>query len=143
MEQRTEKPVGEGLFEENLIKAINCKVIPVGAYMMNVCNFKRKELDQDDTGIKKILRENNMHGKQCSDDQLHLRRKLGGKTTKRKTKPKRRMERSMEKNKNLMKEKSKDKKMQSEAYEKLDEESQGWLQCNIEPKKVTHKKLIK
>ena len=111
MEHRTEKPVGEGLFEENLINAINCKVIPVGAYMMNVCNFKRKELDQDDTGIKKILRENNMHGKQCSDDQLHLRRKLGGKTTKRKTKPKRRMERSMEKNKTLMKEKSKNCKL--------------------------------
>ena len=26
--------------------------------------------------------------------------------------------------------------MQSEVYEKLDEESDRWLQCNIEPKKV-------
>ena len=32
--------------------------------------------------------------------------------------------------------KYKDKKMQSEVYEKLDEESHRWLQCNIEPKKV-------
>ena len=60
------------------------------------------------------------------------------------------MERSMEQGawkgawKRLMKGKSencklkkyKDKKMQSEVYEKLDEESHIWLQCNIKPKKV-------
>ena len=35
----------------------------VAAYMMNVSNFSEIELDQLDKGIKKILRENNMHGK--------------------------------------------------------------------------------
>ena len=33
--------------------------------------------------------------------------------------------------------KYKDKTKQSEVYEKLDEETSRWLQCNIEPKKVT------
>ena len=45
---------------------------------MNLCNFRGKELDQLDKGIKKILRENNMHEKQCNDERLYLRRELGG-----------------------------------------------------------------
>ena len=45
-----------------MVKAINCRVIPVAAYMLNVCNFTGKELAQLDEGIKKILREHNMHG---------------------------------------------------------------------------------
>ena len=57
---------------------MNCRVIPVTAYMMNVCNFTGKELGQFDKGIKNILRENNMHGKQCSDERLCLRRDLEG-----------------------------------------------------------------
>ena len=78
MEQRTRTLVGEGLYDKNLVKAINCRVIPVSAYMMNICNFTGKELDQLDQGIKKILRENKMHGKQCSDERSNLRRELGG-----------------------------------------------------------------
>ena len=52
MEQRTRKPVGEGLYDKNLVKAMNCRVIEVAAYMMNVHNFTGKELDQLDKGIK-------------------------------------------------------------------------------------------
>ena len=52
-------------------------MIPVAAYTMIVCNFTGKQLDQLDKGIKMILRENNMHGKQYSDKRLYLRRKLG------------------------------------------------------------------
>ena len=63
IEQRTRKLAGEGLYDKNLVKTINCRVTPVAAYMMNVCNFTGKELDQLDKGIKKILRENNMHDK--------------------------------------------------------------------------------
>ena len=75
MEQRTRKLVGEGLYDKNLIKAINYRVIPVAAYMMNACNLIGKELDQLDKRIK-ILRENSIQGKQCSDERLHLRREL-------------------------------------------------------------------
>ena len=40
------------------------------------------------------------------------------------------------KSENCKLKKYKDKKMQSELYEKLDEENHRWLQCNIELKKV-------
>ena len=33
---------------KNLVKARNCGVISVAAYMMNICNFRGKELDQLD-----------------------------------------------------------------------------------------------
>ena len=61
MEQRTGKLQKSG-------KMINCRVIPVAAYMMNVCNFTGKELHQFDKGIKTVVTEHSMHGKQCSDD---------------------------------------------------------------------------
>ena len=48
MEQRTRKLVGEGLYDKNLVQAINYRVIPVAAYMMNACNLIGKELDQLD-----------------------------------------------------------------------------------------------
>ena len=208
IEQRTRKIVGEGLYEKNLVKVINCRVISVVAYMMNVCNFTGKELDQLDKGIIKIFRENNMHGKQCSDEKLYLRRELGGRglkslknvyaetklrvacymtfssslwikeTWKREVNLKgksikkeaeealkeinvnvefredgvwlerqqlegkwkgiwKTLKHLMEvKSENCKLKKYKDKKMQCEVYEKLDEESHRWLQCNIEPKKV-------
>ena len=78
IEQRTRKVVGEELHDKNLVKAINYRVIPVAAYITNVCNFTGKELDKIDKGIKKILRENNIHRKQCSDERLYIRTKLGG-----------------------------------------------------------------
>ena len=53
-------------------------MIPVAAYVINVCNFTGKELDQPDKGIKKILKENHMYGKQCSDERLYLRKEPPG-----------------------------------------------------------------
>ena len=46
--------------------------------MMNTCNATGKELGHLDKEIKKILRETNMHDKQCSDERLYLRRELAG-----------------------------------------------------------------
>ena len=80
MEKRTRKLVGGGLYDKTMVKAINCRVIL--ADMMNVCTFTGKELDQLDKGIKKISRESNMHGEQCSDERLYLRRELGGRRIK-------------------------------------------------------------
>ena len=37
VKQRTQQLVELGLYERNLIKAINCRVIPVAMYIMNVC----------------------------------------------------------------------------------------------------------
>ena len=35
MNQRTRKPFGEGLYDKNPVKVINCRVILVAAYMTN------------------------------------------------------------------------------------------------------------
>ena len=82
IEQRTRKLVEEGLYDKNLLKAMSCRVIPVAACMTNIHNFTGKELDQLDKGIKQILRESYMHGKQCCHERLYLRRELGGRGTK-------------------------------------------------------------
>lgn len=62
-EQGTRKLVAEGSYDKNLVKAINCRVIQAADYMVKVRNFTGKLLDQLHKRIKKILRENNMHGK--------------------------------------------------------------------------------
>ena len=77
VEQRTNKLVAEGLYDKNMVKAINCRVIPVASYEMNVCNLTGKDLENLDRGIEKILRENYMHGRQSSDERLYLKRQLG------------------------------------------------------------------
>ena len=66
------------LYDKNLIKAISCRVIPAVVYVMNVWRFTKTDLDKLDKIIKRILRENHMHGKQGSDERLYLRRKIGG-----------------------------------------------------------------
>ena len=38
----------KGYMTKNLVKARNCGVISVAAYMMSICNFRGKELDQLD-----------------------------------------------------------------------------------------------
>ena len=66
------------LYDKNLIKAINSRVIPVVSYVMNVCKFSKTHLDSLDGIIKKILRENMMHGRQSSNERLYLKRENGG-----------------------------------------------------------------
>ena len=56
------------LYDKNLIRAINNKVVPVAAYPMNVCNFSEVELKGLDQMIKTELRSNNMLGRQSSED---------------------------------------------------------------------------
>ena len=50
---------------KDLIKAINRTVIPVAGYVMNVCTFTKQKLDELDKAIKKILRDNKIHGRQA------------------------------------------------------------------------------
>ena len=76
MNQRTRKPFGEGLYDKNPVKVINCRVILVAAYMTNLYNFTGEALDQPDKETEKILRENNTHGNQCSDEGLISERNL-------------------------------------------------------------------
>ena len=66
------------LNDENLTKAINIKVIPVAAYVMNICKFNVSELKQLDQIIKRKLRGRSMLGRQASDERLYLKREKGG-----------------------------------------------------------------
>ena len=66
------------LNDENLIQAINSKVIPVAAYPMNVCKMTKGELNELDQIVKRELRKNNMLGRQASDERLYLKRDQGG-----------------------------------------------------------------
>ena len=78
MEKRMKTLTTTELYERNLIKAINTRVIPVASYVMNVCDFNKKQLDDFDKLIKKELRDKGMHGKQASDERLYLKCQDGG-----------------------------------------------------------------
>ena len=66
------------LNDENLIKAINIKVIPVAAYVMNICKFNVSELKELNQIIKRKLRGRSMLERQASDERLYLKREKGG-----------------------------------------------------------------
>ena len=66
------------LNDENLIQAINSKVIPVAAHPMNVCKMTKGELNELDQIVKRELRKSNMLGNQASDERLYLKRDQGG-----------------------------------------------------------------
>ena len=61
------------LNDENLITAINSKVIPVAAHTINICRFTKTELSELDQIIKRELRDKSMLGRQSSDERLYLK----------------------------------------------------------------------
>ena len=63
---------------KNLRTAINCRVILVATYTMNVCQFTRKELYNLDLLVKDILRKRGMLDRQASDERLCLKRQDAG-----------------------------------------------------------------
>ena len=78
MENRMKELVKQELYDKNLFKAINSRVIPVAAYLINLCTFTKKQLEQLDKIIKKILRDNSMHERQGSDERLYMRKENRG-----------------------------------------------------------------
>ena len=66
------------LNDENLMKAINSRVIPAADYVMNVCNLRKGDLDELDMTVKSVLRREGFHGRQSSDERLYLKRNEGG-----------------------------------------------------------------
>ena len=77
-EKRTNDLIQQDLYDENRIKAINKTVIPVAGSVMNVCSLTKQKLDELDKAIKKILKDNKMHGRQVSEERLYMRRENGG-----------------------------------------------------------------
>ena len=66
------------LNDQSLMNAINCRVIPVAGYVMNVCNLGKSELDELDNIVKSALRREGFHGRQSSDERLFTNRREGG-----------------------------------------------------------------
>ena len=66
------------LNDQNLMKAINSRVIPVAGYVMNVCHLGKNELDELDKLVKNVLRREGFHGRQSSDKRLYTKRTEGG-----------------------------------------------------------------
>ena len=78
MEKRGKMLTELELYDRNMIKAINCRVIPVAGYPMNVCKFSKEDLRELDMILKKELRLKNMLGRQSSDERLYMKRQVGG-----------------------------------------------------------------
>ena len=53
MDKRIKSLASTELYERNLIKAINTRVVPVASFVMNVCDFNQKQIDDLDKLIKK------------------------------------------------------------------------------------------
>ena len=52
LEKNTDILVKLDLYDKNLIKAINKTFIPVAEYVMNICTFTKRKLDELDIIIK-------------------------------------------------------------------------------------------
>ena len=66
------------LNDQNLMLAINSRVIPVAGYVMNVCHLGKNDLDELDKLVKNVLRREGFHGRQSSDERLYTKRTEGG-----------------------------------------------------------------
>ncbi len=78
MKKRMESLTNLELYDKNFVRAVNCRVIPVAGYAMNICRFSKAELEELDMIVKRILREKKMHGRHASDERLYLPRCKGG-----------------------------------------------------------------
>ena len=58
------------LYDKNLVKAMNTRVIPLGGYVMNVRRFHKNNLLEMDMVIKRELKRNLIHAKQSNDGKL-------------------------------------------------------------------------
>ena len=65
------------LNDKNLMKGINCQVITVASYIMNVCNLGKSDLKELDMTAKSVLRRG-FHGRQSSDERLYSKGNQGG-----------------------------------------------------------------
>ena len=73
MAKRMKALASTELYERNLIKTINTRVVPVASYVMDVCEFNQKQIDDPDKLIKKALRNKGMRGRQANDERLYLK----------------------------------------------------------------------
>ena len=73
--KRLDDLTGLNLNYQNLIKAINCQVVPIAGYVMNVCNLEKEDLDKLNKKVKSVLLREGFHGRQSSDERLYTKGK--------------------------------------------------------------------
>ena len=71
VKKRLEQLVKTNLNDESLMKAINCRIVPVAGYVMNVCSLRKGDIEELDKIVKTELRKEGFHGKQSSDERLY------------------------------------------------------------------------
>ena len=76
--KRLDHLVSLNLNDQNLVRAINSRVIPVAGYVMNVCRLGKTEINELDKILKTTLRREGYHGRQSSDERLFTSRGEGG-----------------------------------------------------------------
>ena len=76
--RRLDHLTGLNLNDKNLMKTVNCRVIPIAGYVMNASNLGKGDLDKLDMIVKSVLRREGFHGRQSSDKRLYLKRNEGG-----------------------------------------------------------------
>ena len=64
--------------DENLMKAINCRTVPVAGYVMNVCSLRKGDIKELDKIANTELRKEGFHEKQSSDKRLYAKRQDRG-----------------------------------------------------------------
>ena len=69
---------GLNLNDKNLMKAINCRVIPLAGYEMNVCNLGKGVLNELDMRVESVLQREGFHGRQSGDEKLYFMRNESG-----------------------------------------------------------------
>jgi hypothetical protein len=57
---------------------MNCRVVPIAGYIMNVWNLRKGDIEELDMIVKTALRKEGFHGKQESDERLYVKREDGG-----------------------------------------------------------------
>ena len=65
---------GLNLTEQNLMKAINYRVVSVAGYVMNVCNLGKSNLNELDLIGKSVIRRERFHERQSGDERFHSKR---------------------------------------------------------------------
>ena len=75
---RLDHLTGMNLNDKNLMKSINCRVMSVAGYVMNVCNLGKWDLDELEMTLKSVFRREGFHERQSSDERLYLKRSKRG-----------------------------------------------------------------
>ena len=66
--KRLDHLTGLNLNDKNLMKAVNCRIIPVIGCVINICNLGKGDLDELDMIVKRVLRREGFDSRQSSDE---------------------------------------------------------------------------